>query len=237
MISLVPAEEVLKPLTHIVRDLAEKRINVTKLKTQAQQVKYVSDFEEEHTVDLSKKQDGVLVEEITVVAKKSKTQAKPAAKKPTAQAERTTLVPKNCPVNVTDTRILEIYSELQRLKVGDFPNSAAVLLRVFLELSTDHYMERHSIPTQIQFDGKGGVRNVDKTLDAKIRDVLEHLVSHGGNKKKDFIGIERGLSAKDSPLWIDLLHAYVHNRFVTPSVKELMTAWDNAQRFFEKVWP
>lgn len=236
LVSLVPAEEVLKPLTHIVRDLAEKRINVTKLKTQAQQVKYVSDFEQEYTADLSKKQNAILVEEITILPKKSKIQAKLAAKKPTAQAERTTLVPKNCSVNVTDTRILEIYSELQRLKVAEFPNSVAVLLRVFLELSTDHYMEHNSIPTQINYDGKGGSRNVDKTLDTKIRDVLEHLVSHGGNKKKDFIGIERGLSAKDSPLWIDLLHAYVHNRFVTPSVKELITAWDNAQRFFEKIW-
>ena len=70
----------------------------------------------------------------------------------------------------------------------------------------------------------------------QVREVIEHLVNVKGKKRKDLDGIARALNDKGSPLYIDLLHSYVHNLFSTPKVRELRSAWNDAQPFFESVW-
>ena len=57
-----------------------------------------------------------------------------------------------------------------------------------------------------------------------------------GTDKKYLDGVTRALSNSNHPLSIDLQHAYVHNRYVTPSERDIVVAWDNAQFFFEKIW-
>ena len=61
-------------------------------------------------------------------------------------------------------------------------------------------------------------------------------MSATGANRKDFLSVSRGLSVSNSPFSIDLLHAYVHNRFVTPKSDDLIAAWDDAQPFFEQLW-
>ena len=82
---------------------------------------------------------------------------------------------------------------------------------------------------------KGG-QPKEKNLQKKVEDVLNHLVNVKGSDRKEFITISRGLSVSNSPFSIDLLHHYVHNRFVTPQAKSLIEAWNDAQPFFEQVW-
>ena len=236
LVSLVSTEEILKPLTHIVTELAEKKINVTKLKSKDQQVAYVKGFDKKYTADLSGAGTGVAVEELSAPKKsKSPATSTPSKTAKSTPKERKTLIPKTCTLNVTNTKSAEIYSELQDLEVAKYSHSAAVLLRVFLELSTDHYMHRHKMPTQIK--GAGKVKATYKPLDVKIREVVDHLSQQDGNERKHFLGVIRGLTDNKSPLSVELLHAYVHNLFVSPSPQELMKAWDNAQIFFEKIWP
>jgi len=33
------------------------------------------------------------------------------------------------------------------------------------------------------------------------------------------------------------LHAYIHNRFFSPTERDLTVAWDNGQPLFERMWP
>ena len=77
---------------------------------------------------------------------------------------------------------------------------------------------------------------IEKSLKKKLVEVIDHLVKHKGCNKTDFIGIKRALSVEYSPYYIELLHAYLHNRFVTPKTRDLTGAWDDAHRFFESVW-
>ena len=91
-------------------------------------------------------------------------------------SDRKEVVPKGCPINVTDNRISEIYKELRTLKLGEARNAIAVLLRVFLELSVDHWLERNGI--SLKFTPPGG-REKYKTLDKKLAEVVDHLVSLG----------------------------------------------------------
>ncbi|MGH7791026.1 MAG: hypothetical protein ACREOB_01795, partial [Thermodesulfobacteriota bacterium] len=127
-----------------------------------------------------------------------------------------------------------IFKELRGIKIEDFPNAGAVLLRVFLELSVDSYMDAHALPRKSK-DSKGQLR--DKNLQKKVEEVIDHLIKKGDCDRKDFKGVIRGLSVPHSPFNIDLLHQYVHNRFVTPKTRDLIGAWDDAKRFFERIWP
>lgn len=57
-----------------------------------------------------------------------------------------------------------------------------------------------------------------------------------GAPARDLQHVVRALSVKHSPLHVDLLNAYVHNRHAAPSPVELKAAWENAQVFFERIW-
>jgi hypothetical protein len=58
-----------------------------------------------------------------------------------------------------------------------------------------------------------------------------------GAPRKDFAGVLRGLSDQNHPFSVDLLHAYIHNRFFSPTERDLKVAWDNGQPLFERMWP
>jgi hypothetical protein len=142
------------------------------------------------------------------------------------------VVPKNCALNVTDNRIDEIYTELKTLRLTDARNAIAVLLRVFLELSVDRFLDANKISLSSPKKG-GGV--FFKQLDRKVRDAVDVLVQVGV-PRANFNAITRSLSDKTSPLHTDLLHAYVHDRYSTPSPQLLTAAWDHAQPLFERIW-
>jgi hypothetical protein len=58
----------------------------------------------------------------------------------------------------------------------------------------------------------------------------------GAATKKDLAGVERGIDDKNNPLFVDTLHNYVHNRFYSPTERDLKVAWDNSQLFFTTIW-
>ena len=94
-------------------------------------------------------------------------------------------MPKGCPVNVTDNRIAEIYKELRTLKLEEgpspAPNAIAVLLRVFLEMSVDHFLENNG--GSLTATDNGRVRW--KKLDKKLKEVVAMLVSMGVTDARD----------------------------------------------------
>ncbi len=232
--SALPPEELIKPLRRVVLDLAQKTVRVGRLMKKAQQIDYVDGFGRSEKPNLSKRAAVRAVESI----KASEFQSKPARAKDRRKpdpSERKVIVARSAKINVTDNKAAEIAKELRRLKVDEFPHAIAVLLRVFLELSVDHYMDAHKLPLYF-VDPKGGNKR-DKSLKSKTSEVIGHLVSNGGIAKKDLFGVERAISDAKSPLHIDLLHAYLHNRFVTPKPRELLGAWNDAQRFMEGIWP
>lgn len=231
LVTSLPAAEVMKPLQNIVLDLAEKKVNVTKLKLRDQQIDYVS-----HKIqgaDLKKKTG-------TEVALEGISQSDfPAAQpKPAKRAQKATprhyIVPRYCRLNVTTAKTEQIYDELRRMRLDTFPNAIAVMLRVFIENSVDHYLTKvASPPIPLSVNTPAGDK--DKSLSKKIEEAIDHMIQSGANKK-DFDGLRRGMHDKRSPLSVDLLHSYVHSRFIAATERELTVAWDGAQPFFERIW-
>lgn len=233
--SNLPPTEFIKPLKRIVTDLADKegnnsrRFNSTKA-----MVDYVKGFSRGDKADLSKPVAERSVEGIqsSEFAKAGKGRARPP-KRSDDPSTRATVVPKGCPVNVTDNRISGIYRELKNLKLDDAPNAIAVLLRVFLEMSVDHFLQNNGGDLEeVRPDG----RKRFKELDKKLAEVVAMLVSMNV-PRSHFESVMRSVSVKTSPMYIGLFHRYVHDRFATPGPQDLRAGWDHAAPLFEKIWP
>jgi hypothetical protein len=164
LLTSLPADEAIKPLKRIVLDLAEKKINVTQLKSVKQQSAYIASIAPMDMPDLSQKtKDLRPIEDIDQSQFVPTVNASPSPKTVRAQkiAPRLVLVPKACRLNVTNNNTLEIYRELGSLKLTHFPNAIAVLLRVFMENSVDHYLEKKNI--KLKFTPKGSTKEIFKT--------------------------------------------------------------------------
>jgi hypothetical protein len=124
---------------------------------------------------------------------------------------------------------------LKILQLTKHVHSIGVLLRVFLEMSVDDYLENKA-GSSLTFKDPNSGRTLDKKLKDKVKQTIAHMVANG-EAEKDFKGVITALNDPMNPFSIDTLYAYIHNRFPTPTDTHLVTGWDNAQRFFEKIWP
>lgn len=231
--TVLPGNELIKPLKRIIQDIADKEVDSRSLNTTDKMLSYVRGFGKTDKPDFSKKVvsrpvEGIPKSEFTKPAAKSR------GRKKTKRLVRTSVVPKNCPVNVTNNRIAEIYQELCTLKLDVARNGIAVLMRVFLEMSIDHFLEDNGV--SLKFMPQKGTRELWKTLDKKLAEVVAMLVSMKV-PQAHFAALSRDLGVASSPMNTDLFHLYVHDRFATPSPGELTAAWDHAQPLFEKIWP
>jgi len=232
LITTLPAQEVLKPLKKIVLDLATKQKRVGSLMKTAQMLEYIGEFDKRSTPDLTKaRKEARTVDEIPI-AEFGKPIAKPSRRTPDP-SDRREVVPSSCKLKVTDNRIAEIYKELRVLKLIDAPNSIAVLLRVFLEMSVDHFLENNGGSLEISLPNG---RKKFKDLDKKLAETIALIVSMNV-PAAHFNSVKRAVSNKHSPMHTDLFHMYVHDRFATPIPQDLKAAWDHAQPLFEKIWP
>lgn len=232
IVTRLPADEIARPLKKIILDLASKRTRVGALMRTDDMLKYVREDLGDALPALSKARavertlDAIPTSEFTRV-RTSTPRRKPDP------SDRKEVVPRSCRLNVTHNRLAEIYKELRTLKLDDAPNAVAVLLRVFLELSLDRFLETHG--RTLRFIPPGG-REIWKPLDKKLAEAVEVLVDMGVSKNR-FTAITRSLKVQSSPMNTELLHLYVHDQFATPLRRELTAAWDHAQPLFEHIWP
>lgn len=233
LLTTLPGNETIKPLRKLVTDIANKDVDSRRYNKAERMVEYIRGLGKSDRPDLSKAGaerpiSGIQKSEFSTPIKKSRKRKTPNP------SERKQVVPRGCPINVTDNRIAEIYQELYDLKMENARNAVAVLLRVFLELSIDHFLEQNNVPLDIPKPSGGGT--FFKSLDQKVKETIDILEKVGVPRSR-FNAVTRALSVKSSPLYIDLLHSYLHDRFSTPSPKELTAAWNAAQPLFEKIWP
>lgn len=233
--SKLPPEELIRPLRRIVRDLAKGTVSVTDLKAKKLQVEWIGKLGTD-LPDL-KKATALLKPVDAIDESDFAPPPPPAAPRPRPAPKaipQKNLVPKSCILNVTNPKIKEIFEELRvKLQLVDHPHAISVMFRVFLEQSVDAYLERVGVPLVINVPHHGEKL---KALRSKISNALDHMIK-GGTPVKDLDGIAKGIDDKNSPLNLDTLNNYVHNRFYSPQERDLIVSWNNSQLFFEKIWP
>lgn len=214
--------EILKGLNKIISDVQDPSFTVSHIKHKSQREEYANKIGKSHLPDKNKKISTWYLESEEKVPKdKPKKIIRPST-------ERKVLIPRDCILRISDPRINAIYIELRRLKIESFSNAIAVLMRVFLELTTEFYITDKKLPGL-------DLNNPDLSLHAKVTAVADHLVSTGV-PKNDLRGIRAAVCNKLSPFSIYTLHSYIHGRYSQPKPKDLLIDWDNVRIFFEKIW-
>jgi hypothetical protein len=152
---------------------------------------------------------------------------KPTKKTAAKPPPRTTVIPKALALNVTPPRINAIYTELLSLVAQQYPNACAVLLRVFIELSVDHYATERKLtvlgsdPLSKRMKAVAGKLQAEKSISVQLRKAIEQLADGPSP-------IAPGMST---------FNQYVHNPYVHPTAAELFAGWDQLQPMMEKLWP
>jgi len=232
--------EAIGRLSMVISDIANKKIKVTQLDSKDQRVEYarsVANAPLPQPVGASVASSNGSTPAPTNPSSKSKS---PRLLSP----ERTTLIPKKFKVTISHTRLNEIFNELRTLKIDDFTNSCAVMLRVFLELSVDQYGKANGVvltftPTP---SGKspapppGKLKTVDLSLKQKLKAVANQMEANGVCSASELRGIRELIANAEHVLSVESLNACVHNMSYNPNVSDLKKNWDSIEVFISKLW-
>lgn len=232
VLSWFPVDEIKKPLTRLVNDMHSGRVNSRALNGPADRNAYADSFAKRELPDPKTRLDApVPLSDLSFGYKPGGGGGKGPKRKPKpAPRVRTTLVPKDCSLNPTSSRLEDIVRELKSLNVNDYSNAASVTLRVFLELAMDAAIEELNLQASV---------NQDDPLAKKIKTVAAHL------RKQDQIGVQlkRAIdgvaNSRTNALAAGVFtwHQYVHNQYVHPKATELRQTWDELQPFVQALWP
>jgi hypothetical protein len=214
--------EVVKGLTRVAGDLLDPDFTVKRIYTKDDRMDYLRRFPAAMRPDRTK----ATKPWVFTKAGKGSTQPRPSTTPKPHPKDRKHLIPRSCVLKIENPRLNAIYYELQRLDLYKFTNAAAVLFRVFIELSLDCYIDKHS---------PGKVTSSSKLL-TKVTEVANHMEAKGFADKHICKGIRSTASNKNDLLGIETWHAYVHNLRFSPTVPNLNITWDNIQTFMEKLW-
>lgn len=148
----------------------------------------------------------------------------------TAPRPRKYLSPKNHPFRVpVSTKGAVLLREAGTIDADKFKLSAAFVLRGFVELAINAYMDANSLP-ESEKNAKGN--NVELNLTQKGERVLQHLLASKKFNNADLRGFRNNLLVKTSAVSIQSLNGFVHNKFQIPTSDALRTGWDSSVPIF-----
>jgi hypothetical protein len=227
-----PGNEAVKALTRVVTDLATRQKDVSDVYYQKDRRKYLDSLPE--LPDPKNRLAKPLgIEAAMAVGGGTPTQpTRPGAGGPRvkgAPGHRKKLIPAGLKLTIPSKRLAKIFNELGDMTVADYPNAVGVLLRVFLELSADHFIRANHLMLRSKWDQAG--------LTEKLKILLAHIESHDLMTRQELQPIRRALvKHKLLGASIDSFHGYVHNATYSPKPDELCDAWDELQALFVMIW-
>jgi hypothetical protein len=225
----LPDAEAVKGWTRVVRDIAKGTVKVGDIYTASERRAYLDKFKKSELPDISKATQAARVVAVGSGGRQTSTASSTAKKgRGRVSPERKAMASNKCRLEISNPKIAKIYRELQTLAVDDFQNAAAVLFRVFLELTTDQYIATNGIKLT-----KGDWESLATKLSAVITDLkAKGVLSADELKALQYTTREKKIVGAN----IVTFHSYVHNKHFSPLPSDLRTYWDNLQHFFEKVW-
>lgn len=225
--SEIDEKEVIRGLTHIVKDLLNPKFNVKIIYTKEDREDYIKKIPKDSLPDIKKKATKPWQFNGT-----STPTSAPTPKPKPNPANRDILISRSCALKINNPKINSLYHELQKLSVTKFTNVAAIAFRTFVENSMDCYIEENKLTTTKE----GRPLNKDSFFITKITEVANNMEANNFADKHICKGIRSAASNKNDLLGIETLHAYVHNSKFSAIPTNMIITWDNIQPFIEKVW-
>jgi hypothetical protein len=224
--SEIEEKEVVKGLTHIVKDLLNPKFNVKEIYTKEDREDYIAGIPATKQPNPKAKAKKPWQFNNISSSKTTKPTSKPNPK------NRDRLITRTCQMRIKNPKLNSIYHELQSLPLSKFTNIAAIAFRSFVENSMDCYIEENKLSHTKS--GQPLDKN-DKFL-TKVIEVANHLEDNKLADKHICKGIKSAANNPNDLLGIETLHAYVHNSKFAAIPLNMIITWDNIQVFIEKVW-
>jgi hypothetical protein len=222
----IDQKEVVKGLSGVVKTLLNPNFKVQKIYTKEDRKDFIDKFPKTNTPDLSKK----ATKPWQFNGGTSDQTPNPSPKPKPNPKDRKTLIPKSCTLKISKAKVNNIYHELLKLDINNFTNAGGVLLRVFVELSIDTYIEEHKLTTS------PSAAKSNMNFQAKVMQVANHLESKRLADAAICKGIKVSVKNQNDILGIDTWHAYVHNNRFSPTATNLRVTWDALQDFMTILW-
>ena len=234
--SNIQVNEVVKGLIKIVTDILNPTFKVADIYNREKRKQYIDNFENGQKPDLTKEESEQwnFQDIVNSDGNIPQTEDKSTNKKDTSKKNkpRINLIPKSVVLHIESPKINKIFEELKHIQVKTCPNASSVLLRVFLELSVDAYLEKYNLVVNNALTASSS----KESLQGKVGKVLNHMTQQGTMNNDISKGIRAEINDKNSVLSIESLNAYVHNEFFYPKADNLIVGWDNIETFFIQLW-
>lgn len=234
LIIVAEENEALGRLAMVVSEVANKKIKVTNLDSKDQRVAYAQEIASRQFPT-----KGINAGIGGSGAGNASTTPKPATSVRRIGPDRKMLIPRLLKLTIPQARINRIYHELQKLTVDEYVNCCAVMFRVFIELSIDHYAQQQKISLKTTPHKKSGSQSPqpkDMTLREKTKTVAQYLEDNNLLDKHQLQGIRSLHANRFHVLSVDSMNAYIHNKDYNPTATDLKANWDSIQVFVQGLW-
>lgn len=157
------------------------------------------------------------------------------SRKRLVEPARATLAPKygDRTFNVQGKRLNKLYNECRLIKIEGNENAAALLLRVFLELSSEAFLIEKGVPLPDKHALKKGRSDWGEfgiTIEDKINAALS-LIDKTPRTRMQLKPARTALADPHRSGSVDTLHAYFHNLEMTLDAASLRDAWDTWENY------
>ena len=239
LVGSVDVNEFKKGYSKIVADIATGKVHSRTLNTTAEMDKYLSSFGEQKP-NLSKQgkftADTFLKAVATSVLTKGLAVTK---KKPKPKPIPKALIPQSFSCDVDNQRINDVFNELKKLHVAQYPNAVALMFRSLFEMSLGYYLDRTGHLTKLT-ELERTKRQEKKsylpdewhpTLIQMLHYTLDNTnIINNANLLK---ALRKLIAQKQELLSIDTLNLFVHNQHFYPNEDTLRNFWLQLQGLFE----
>jgi hypothetical protein len=155
---------------------------------------------------------------------------KTSTKKSKVPRPRTTLASKRNPFNPpSSAKGEQLLREAGLLDADRFKVSAAFLLRAFIELAIDDYMDANGLPKD-EKNKKGNMVELD--LSKRVERVIQDMRTKRLWNPDDLRGFRKHVVNTSAATSMQSLNDFLHNKFQIPTGDALRSGWDSAVPVF-----
>jgi hypothetical protein len=236
----IEPQQAIKPISKVMKDFGSGKQTVRHVINKEQREKYRNSFKDEEIPDHSK----VLAKLVRVdeadpfLTAKGRKGGSGGRRYVDPRDRRFIVIPgTSLPIDPAHfNRSRRVFEELKKMEIRDrkgkpnFVNGGTLLVRLFLEMSVNQYIQRNAI----QPPNPTGWVNVKLTERTKA--VLHDLEARAALNQQDIRVINKALSNVDRLANPNSLNDFAHNPNQVPHPNDLYDVWDTYTRFLVALW-
>lgn len=236
----IEPREAIKPILKIIKDFGSGEKNVRHVINKEQREQYKNDFKDEAIPDHSKvlAMPVRVFEADTFLTVKARMKGLSGKRYGDPRDRRHVVIPgTNLPIDPKRfNRARRVFEELKRVEIRDrhgkpqFTNAGILLLRLFIEMSIDIYIQQH----RLNHPSPTGWQNISLTEKAKA--VLHDLKAKNGLHPQELKAINKALSDVNKVSNPNSLNDFAHNPNQIPTPHDLYDIWDTYTKFLFGLW-